>query len=304
MSGEGFTDAEQIGVQGTTGQDVRYIEGIGLIGTVKTFGTQLKKAIKTGLRELSCGFRCRWDIVSGTTPDGLKYDVVQRDIRGNHLASVEQGRMGTDVSVAMDAAHIALDNVTLEGDKMTLEELMTKVKEAQPAKEELAKLYAEIGSMLNEGGEPEEAEAEMDADPVAEEDPVMDADPEEDKEKPAMDSATAKRIADLENQVKELKGSAMDANAVEAKINAKNDLIAKLSPVVGRIDGTGMDINGVAVKAAEIIGLACDSATALATVNGYLAGKTSEGTTVDKGVAQDAKAASAAIMKTLDDMGI
>lgn len=302
MSGEGFTDAEQIGVQGTTGQDVRYIEGVGLIGTVKTFGTQLKKAIKTGLRELSCGFRCRWDIAGGETPDGLKYDVVQRDIRGNHLASVEQGRMGADVSVAMDAAHIALDNVTLEGDKMTLEDLMTKVKEAQPAKEELAKLYAEIGAMLNEGGEPEEAEAEMDADPVAEEDPVMDADPEE--EKPAMDEATAKRISDLENQVKELKGSAMDANTVEAKINAKNDLIAKLSPVVGRIDGTGMDINGVAVKAAEIIGLACDSATALATVNGYLAGKTSEGTTIDKGVAQDAKTASAAIMKTLDDMGI
>lgn len=304
MSGEGFTDAEQIGVQGTTGQDVRYIEGVGLIGTVKTFGTQLKQAIKTGLRELSCGFRCRWDIVGGTTPDGLKYDVVQRDIRGNHLASVEQGRMGADVSVAMDAAHIALDNVKLEGDKMTLEELMAKVKEAQPAKAELAKLYEEIGAMLKEGGEAEAETVSEEAEDETQESAEDAEEEEKEKEKPAMDEATAKRIKDLEDQVEALKGNAMDADTVEARINAKNDLISKLTPVVGVIDGTGMDVNGVAKKAAEIMGLACDSKTALATVTGYLAGKTSEGTTIDKGAALDAKTASTAIMKALDDMGI
>ena len=298
MAGDKFTAAEEIGVQGTTGQDVRYQHGIGLVGTVKTFGTRLREAIKTGLRELSCGFRCVWDLTSGVTPDGVPYDVVQRDIRGNHLASVDQGRVGAEVSVAMDAAHIALDNVNLEGTTMTLEEMLQKVREAEPAKEELKKLYAEIGAMI--GDEPAQPETEeVEDEEVAEEMPA-----EDECEKPAMDAATVKRIADLEATVKRLEGNAVDANAVEAAINAKNDLIAKLAPHVGRIDGSGLDANAVAVKAAEILGIACDSGSALAVVTGYLHAAKNEGTTVDKGHAQDAKAASAAISKTLDELGI
>lgn len=309
MSGEGFTDAEQIGVQGTTGQDVRYLDGIGLVGTVKTFGTQLKKAIKTGLRELSCGFRCRWDIVSGVTPDGLKYDVVQRDIRGNHLASVDQGRMGADVAVAMDRACIALDNVNLEGDKMTLEEILKAIAEGGLSDDEKKALKAKIDEMIGgmESNEEEREEGESE-DECKDEDMAEDVEAEadaeaEDEEKPAMDSATAKRIADLEKQVKRLQGSALDANAVEAAINAKNALIQKLEPHVGRINGTGLDANGVAGKAAKILGIACDSGSALAAVTGYLHAAKSTGTTVDRGTAQDS-AADAAISKTLDELGL
>lgn len=310
MAGDGFTDAEAIGVQGTTGQDVQYIDGVGLVATVKTFGTRLKAAIRSGLRELSCGFRCSWDIISGTTPDGVNYDVVQRNIRGNHLASVDEGRMGSQFSVAMDRACLALDNLN-EGENMTIEELMAKVREAQPAKEELAKLYAEIGAMLEEGKEPEPVEPEMDADPDADpvepvaedaDDPAMDADEDKSKEGSGMDELK-KTIKALQAEVKTLSGSAVDAASIERAITDKQNLLAELEPVAGKIDGTGLDAAGVAKKAADILGIACDSSSAIAAVRGYLHASKTRKTTVDNGSAQDAATATD-VTKQLDEMGL
>lgn len=314
MAGDEFTAAEDIGVQGVTGQDVQYVDGKGLVGTVKVFGSKLKAAIRAGLRELSCGFRCSWEVVSGTTPDGVKYDVIQRNIRGNHLASVDEGRMGSQFSVAMDRACIALDNLKSEGATMNeLEELMAKVREAEPAKEELAKLHAEIGKMLG-GGEESEAEAEVtveDEEDKGGEDPEAevtvktedeDYSEDEDKDKSAMDSM-AKTIKELQGQVKALSGNALDAATIEKQIEAKQGLIRELQPVVGKIDGTGLDANGVAKKAADILGIACDSGSALASVRGYLHAQNSKNTTVDRGTAQDAATATAVTSK-LDEMGL
>lgn len=46
------------------------------------------------LRELSLGYNADLDPTPGTTPEGQAYDVVQRNIRINHLAVVERGRAG------------------------------------------------------------------------------------------------------------------------------------------------------------------------------------------------------------------
>lgn len=53
-------------------------------------------------RELSCGYRYRADMTPGTTPDGLHFDGVMRDIMGNHVALVIEGRAGPDVLVGDD----------------------------------------------------------------------------------------------------------------------------------------------------------------------------------------------------------
>ena len=50
-------------------------------------------------RELSCGYRYRADMTPGVTPEGLQYDGVMRDIIGNHVALVIEGRAGPDVVV-------------------------------------------------------------------------------------------------------------------------------------------------------------------------------------------------------------
>lgn len=49
-------------------------------------------------RELSCGYRYRADMTPGTY-QGQHYDGVMRDIVGNHVALVKEGRAGSDVIV-------------------------------------------------------------------------------------------------------------------------------------------------------------------------------------------------------------
>lgn len=44
------------------------------------------------------GYFCDYELTPGTF-NGIHYDAVQRNIRGNHIALVEEGRMGSDVRV-------------------------------------------------------------------------------------------------------------------------------------------------------------------------------------------------------------
>lgn len=50
-------------------------------------------------RELSCGYRYRADMTPGRTADGLCFDGVMREIIGNHVALVIEGRAGPDVVI-------------------------------------------------------------------------------------------------------------------------------------------------------------------------------------------------------------
>lgn len=60
--------------------------------------------IKSGEQcELSCGYYYRADMTPGITPDGEEYDGVMRDINGNHIAVVSEGRAGSDVCVGDSA---------------------------------------------------------------------------------------------------------------------------------------------------------------------------------------------------------
>lgn len=50
-------------------------------------------------KELSCAYRYRADMTPGKTPDGEAYDGVMRDLIGNHVSLVKEGRAGPDVVV-------------------------------------------------------------------------------------------------------------------------------------------------------------------------------------------------------------
>lgn len=50
--------------------------------------------------QLSSSYRWRCDLTPGTSPDGVAFDGVMRDIMGNHVALVEHGRAGPDVYVS------------------------------------------------------------------------------------------------------------------------------------------------------------------------------------------------------------
>ena len=287
MLGSGFTPAEVVGVQGVTGETVEFMGGT-LYSKLKLFGDDLKKLIKAGLKELSCGFRCQWDIVSGVTPDGQSFDVIQRQIRGNHLASVESARMGSDVRVAMDKAVFALDSIDFKlkpnGEDMPLtkEDLKTAMDAAiEPVQKALDEATKKIDEL-------EKKAEDMDKDDKTAEDMEEEKKKEaEDKEKSeAMDAA----IVALTKEVKTLKSTAMDGNAVMKAFAEKQDLANRAAQIVGAFDHADMDAQGVAKHALTKMGVACDSGQELAMFKGVLAARQTPTFTVDRGNAQDAAA--------------
>lgn len=65
--------------------------------------------VDRGKRELSCGYTCDLEETSGVSPEGERYDVIQRNIRGNHVALVDMGRAGPTARLRMDGAAYMVD---------------------------------------------------------------------------------------------------------------------------------------------------------------------------------------------------
>lgn len=73
------------------------------------------KDIEAGKAELSCGYTCDLEFTPGEF-EGQKYDAIQRNIRGNHVALVKSGRAGPEVRLRVDNA----DSVLIESPKTTV----------------------------------------------------------------------------------------------------------------------------------------------------------------------------------------
>ena len=142
--------------------------------------------------------------------------------------------------------------------------------EMQKAKEE--KSDGETKKSV-EDKEAEEAEAKKKAE-----------DKEKEKEKSeAMDSA----IKALVEEVKNLKSTAMDGNAVMKAFAAKQELATQVSSIVGAFDHSDLDAQGVAKYGLEKMGIACDSGSELPMMKGILVSRAKPSFTVDHGTAQD-----------------
>lgn len=73
-------------------------------------------AINGGKRELSNGYSCDIEWSPGTTQGGEAYDGIQRNIRGNHVALVDQGRAGSACRVGDKAKALfaVCDSITID----------------------------------------------------------------------------------------------------------------------------------------------------------------------------------------------
>lgn len=117
MIGQGFTAPEDKGIDGTLGDNVSHDTDT-IYNDLKIMSNKMKEDIRNGKKELSLGYFCRYDKQPGTYK-GQRYDYIQRDIKANHLALVDKGRMGADVRVydsknqggtfAMDSIDITMD---------------------------------------------------------------------------------------------------------------------------------------------------------------------------------------------------
>ena len=272
---EGLTPAESKGIQGVIGEDV-YFDGEYLKGNIKVFSEAMSSLIANGKKELSCGYRCRYEYAPGTY-DGVAYDYVQREIRGNHLALVENGRMGPDVAV-LDHFTFTVDNKELfnmaeeikesgsEKPDMTLEEVHKFLEEVMP---KLAKIQELTGQSFGSAGE----EAVADEDETKSDGDMEKPDGEAEDEEGMEYGVGGQKKEEKEGE----RGAGMDAAAialsVERKIAEKAKLYDKLSKHIGAFDHSEMSLDKMAKYGLNKLGVEAPKESRVTFLNAYLQGK-------------------------------
>lgn len=311
---EGMTPPERKGVEGMIGEEV-YFDAPYLRGNLRIVSESLKGAIKAGKVELSPGYRCTYEMTPGVF-NGQQYDAIQRNIRGNHLALVDEGRTGPDVSV-LDTMTFTVDSSTLKeavmADEVNKEGGLARIKVLIDELKPLLAEQAEAQAMLAEAGltpKPEEVKIETPTDEEVkmipdEEVKVIDAQPEE-KKPAAMDAAIqrvrarkvlgiatadAKPAAAAAPEVARLQ-SALDAanGKIEAmqkeqasmdsrlitSIADRDSLAGKLSEFVGTFDSAKMTTAEVAAYGVDKLRIPCTKGNERVALDAYMHGRTPE----------------------------
>ena len=294
-AGDGLTSPDDVGVQGTTGEKVEFENGT-LYTNLRIFSDKLMDIVNKGKKDISLGYRCVYEMTSGIF-NGVKYDAVQRKIRGNHLAIVDEGRMGPEVAV-LDHMTFTIDSQEPEMAKKITAETM---KQIAALDEQLKKLKAGLdeGEM---GEKKEEAEDDATGEPSgamsledltmhirtieaflsklkpleeAEHGEALDADKDEEKkdeakaedaegetkkdeEKSGMDSAQVKKLLDTEKK-----------NWLQ-EVAAKNQLVSKLT-MIPSFAHDSMTLAEVQKHAVSKLGLNVPEGQEGAALEGYLA---------------------------------
>lgn len=88
-------------------------EGNLLVANVLVTDSRMIADVRAGKRQLSPGYRIEYDPTPGVFK-GRRYDGVQRRPRGNHVAGVQRGRQGPEVSLRMDSGDAVLALLTDE----------------------------------------------------------------------------------------------------------------------------------------------------------------------------------------------
>jgi hypothetical protein len=151
MIGENFTPYDQRHADGVL-MNVKADNGM-LFGDLKIFSEDMKSKIQAGKKELSLGYKCDYRLSKGIF-NGIPYDAIQCNLRGNHIALVDKGRMGNDVRVydnsyTFDTLDIDINNY--EEKKMSeekKEEVKADDKKVCDEKVDKRKLIDEVGGIL------------------------------------------------------------------------------------------------------------------------------------------------------------
>lgn len=274
---------DEKGVRGVTGENVYFKDGI-LYANIKILSEYLKDLIDAGKKELSAGYGCFYEMASGVW-NGIKYDAIQRNIRGNHLALVEQGRMGPDVAVldhltfTFDAKELNMaeepkKDETEEKKEMTLDEFHGMMKDFMPKLAKIndmmekhygSKEAAEEGEGSEGNGvdsEEEEAKKKEAADKAAKDD--------EEKKKDGMDAMSAQ----LKAVTSEL--STLKKGIFKETLNAisKRDIVAsELSKHIGTFDHADKTLDEVCAYGVEKLGIKCPKGHESVALDAYLQGR-------------------------------
>lgn len=330
----GLVPAEEKGIEGVIGQHVYFDPDTEeLKGNIKVFSSKLEQDIFDGKRELSVGYRSKYEYKPGTYK-GQAYTYIQTQIRGNHVASVEQGRMGPDIAV-LDGFQFTIDSKEIFPMAKTnkVRSVMGKVialAESNPELKELVRKIApdlnKLASMsvvmdaeeLKEEKKDDEKDDELaktakDAEECAAKKAAEDAEEEEkrkkdeeeggrkaneklDKEKKeGMDAKEVQALIDAA-VAKALAGT-MDAKEMMQEVGARDKLAERLSHFIGTFDASEMTHSEVAAYGVKKLELVAPKGQELATLNGYLHGR--KVPTGSAGTGMDSSAVPASLKKFL-----
>lgn len=249
-SDDGLTPAEQKGIEGVLGEDIYFENGI-LYGNIKVFSENLADLIESGKKQLSAGYRCKYDMVSGDW-NGQSYDGIQREIRGNHLALVQEGRMGKDVAV--------LDHFIFTFDTKELK-MPDEIKEEKEKIETEGKDGIEGIKGIDESEKEDDKEKEsMDAD---------DDEKKDDKKDSGMDAAfVLDELKALRAKVASFEKNG--AKNIASEISARDSLAKTLSYHIGTFDASDKSLTEVAEYGVKKLGLTCPKGSEKIALDGFL----------------------------------
>lgn len=288
MLGERYARSpEERGVHGSILESIM-IKGKDVLANLRIWSKTLKTLIDSGKTGLSLGYNCRWEKSSGVF-EGMTYNYIQRNIRGNHLALVNQGRNGTEVldqSDVFDHFDLALDNMesNMAYDDKKDEKMDEKKFEDKDTTE---------GTELDIDSVHKWAKANMHkfhelVDMMA---------PDEEKDEVALDGDTKEKSGDQakdedDKEEKKEKKEAMDADDIVRLVNSKvkearasmyseagkrDALVKDVTPLIGSFDYAAMDADDVATYAVKKLGLNAKKGMEHAVLTGYIAGTKKSG---------------------------
>lgn len=177
---------------GCLGSDVRF-EAPHLKASIAVWTKAAIDAIRSRQKaELSASYRYRADMTPGVTPQGVAYDGVMRDIIGNHVALVKEGRAGSDVCVS--------DSLPLEFSEMkfkfpNLIEVIASIIPALSNDQKLALDQAFDARAKDEGKEDRDEAYDMREEACDSRESAMDAAEEESDKDKADDKAKDRKTA-------------------------------------------------------------------------------------------------------------
>jgi len=99
--------------KGFSGSNVRFTDGFVEVALLVEDQDTVQKVLAGEAAEVSAGYTVDYDPTPGVTPEGERYDGIQRNIQVNHIAIVRKGRAGPEVRLLLDHMDAA-DAVAIE----------------------------------------------------------------------------------------------------------------------------------------------------------------------------------------------
>lgn len=282
--GAGMTPADSVVCGGTVFNVRMNPDNAGeLICDMRLFGNELRQLVRTGKKQLSLGYFCKYRKQSGEW-NGQHYDFVQYDLEGNHVALVKEGRMGSSVRV--------FDSMTfdqMEIPKMNIKEEIAKMLEGKD-EDVLSKCKDALEGILNpdkgnDGDEPKKDGQDADEpkkDGADADEPKKDASDADEPKKDGSDCGDEdepKKDAEDDpcphcgkeiDLTKGKDGKGMDMKEVMREIAHRNRIADGVADIIGAFDHSEMTVQEVATYACDKLEL-CKDGDCVARVEGFIA---------------------------------